>query len=119
MGDDAYRLWQHWQQMHYPRRGLPADEAARARLVTLDGTAGTILDRYFRRGARARTLDAAALATLDRCRCELELPELAADASRYFGRLRQLIDLMLAEERPGESGQPVLPSESMAANQSP
>lgn len=117
MGDDAYRLWHYWQQMHYPRRGLPADESARARLVTLDGTAGTVLDRYFRRGARARTLDAAALITLDRCQHELELIELSADASRYFGRLRQLIDLMLAEARPEKSSQSALPSEPMAAKQ--
>lgn len=119
MADDAYRLWQPWQQMHYPRHGLPADESARARLVTLDGTAGTVLDSYFRRAARAKRLDAAALVTLDRCRHQLELTELSADASRYFGRLRRLIDLVLAEARPDESSQPVLPVEPMAAKQRP
>lgn len=98
MRDEAYRLWQHWQQMHYPRRGLPADESACARLVTLDGTAGTVLDRYFRRSMRAKTLDATALATLRQCRRELDISGLSADASRYFGRLRQLIELVLLDE---------------------
>lgn len=111
MHGDAYRLWEHWQQMHYPRRGLPADEAARARLVTLDGTAGTILDRYFRRGARARTLGAAARASLSDCRHEFDPRQLSADASRYFGRLHQLIELVLADAGRGESEPPVGRSE--------
>lgn len=118
MHDDAYGLWQQWQQMHCPRHGLPADESVRAGLVTLDGTAATILDRYFRRGARAKTLDAAALATLGRCRLELDPAELSADASRYFGRLRRLIELVLAEVGPAESGQAVFRSEPLAAHDS-
>lgn len=115
MGDDPYRLWQQWQQMHYPRRGLPADESARTRLVALDGTAGTVLDRYFRRGTRAKTLDGAAFATLGGCQLELDAGELSADASRYFGRLRQLIELVLAVARPVESNQPDLAPEPLAA----
>ena len=105
MPDDTYRLWQHWQQMHYPRRGLPAGEALRTALITLDGTAGTVLDRYFHRGEDARSLDAAALASLERCWLELELGELSADASRYFGRLRRLIELVLSEVGAAESSQ--------------
>ena len=94
---DDYRLWQQWQQMHYPRRGLPADEATRARLVTLDGMTGTILDRYFCRGTHARKLDPAALATLGVCRDQLGREQLSSDASRYFGRLQLLLDLVLAK----------------------
>lgn len=109
MGDGAYRLWQQWQQMHYPRRGLPADEGARAHLVTLDGTAGTILDRYFCRGPGAKNLDAAALGALSHCRRELDPRELSADAARYFGRLRQLIEFVLADARPRVPSQPVPP----------
>jgi hypothetical protein len=103
---DAYRLWQHWQQMHYPRRGLPADEAARARLVTLDGTAGGLLEPYFCRGRQSKTLDRAALAALARCRRELAGEDLASDASRYFERLRLLIDLVTADV-PGVDAEPV------------
>lgn len=103
---DAYRLWQQWQQMHYPRRGLPADEAARARLVTLDGMTGVLLDRYFCRGTHARKLDPAALATLSACRHQLGTEELSADATRYFSRLQLLVDLVLAES--GASGDQVV-----------
>ena len=107
MGDGAYRLWQQWQQMHYPRRGLPADEVARTRLVTLDGAAGTILDRYFCRGPRAKTVDAGALDVLRHCRSALDRRELSADASRYFGRLQQLIEFVLADVALQEPTQPV------------
>jgi hypothetical protein len=98
--------------MHYPRRGLPAGEAVRAALISLDGTAGTVLDRYFRRGAGAKTLDAAALATLSRCWLELELGDLSADASRYFGRLRRLIELVLSEVGAADSSHLVGPRRS-------
>jgi hypothetical protein len=94
---DAYRLWHQWQQMHYPRRGLPTDDAARDRLLALDGTLGTVFDRYFRRGARYNSLDASARATLDGCRGDLDCAELSSDASRYFGRLKLLIELVVAE----------------------
>jgi hypothetical protein len=96
---DAYRLWQHWQQMHYPRRGLPAEEAARAELVSLDGTAGTVLDRYFGGRTPAREMDAEARKSLERCKHDLDFiaATLAGDASRYFGRLHQLLDTVLSE----------------------
>jgi hypothetical protein len=97
MTPDAYRLWMQWQQMHYPRRGLPEDEAERARLVTLDGIAGTTLEACFCREARSRTLDAATFAELVRCRKELDPTAFSSDASRYFGRLQQLIKLLLDE----------------------
>ena len=113
MGDGAYRLWQQWQQMHYPRRGLPADEATRAVLVTLDGTAGPILERYFCRGQAARTLNAEALGTLRHCRSELDLDELSTDAARYFGRLRQLIEFVLADAGRGVPGHLVSPPSPM------
>jgi hypothetical protein len=113
----AYRLWQHWQQMHYPRRGLPMDEAERVMLVTLDGAAGTALDRYFSRGTRARTLDVAARATLGQCLRDLDLAELSEDASRYFERLRQLIELVLTGVG-SQSGQPVFRSEPIEVSDS-
>lgn len=119
MPDDAYRLWQQWQQMHYPRRGLPADEAARAMLVTLDGTAGILLDAYFCRGFRAKLLDADALAPIGRCRDDLNLGTLSADASRYFGRLRLIIELVLAEAEPGGSAGLDLRSASMVGTRAP
>lgn len=103
---DAYRLWQQWQQMHYPQRGLPDDEGGRTRLVTIDGVAGTALDAYFCRGSRTKTLDAETLATLSRCRADLDPHTLAADASRYFGRLHELIEWVLADARPGETAAP-------------
>lgn len=101
---NAYRLWQHWQQMHYPARGLPAVNTLRSQLVTLDGTSGTILERYFRRRPRASKLDTDSLLAIQGCQRELDrLGEtLSADASRYFGRLQILIDLVVAQTADGE-----------------
>lgn len=118
---DAYRLWHQWQQMHYPRRGLPTDDAARDRLLALDGTLGTVLDQYFRRGALSKSPDAAARDTLDGCWGDLDCAELSSDASRYFGRLKLLIELVLAEAR-GESPEPAsqpATSEGRRASTSP
>jgi hypothetical protein len=97
---NAYRVWQTWQQMHYPGRGLPVEDAARLDLVRLDGTAGPILERHFRRRARGAELDDEAIETLDRCRDELRVmaAALSSDASRYFERLLLLIELVLARE---------------------
>lgn len=97
MGVDSYRLWHYWQQMHYPSRGLPDSDALRASLITLDGTAGTLLDRYFRRSGGLPSLGQSALSTLTTCRRELDDVELSADAARYFGRLKTLIELVLAD----------------------
>jgi hypothetical protein len=99
MRGDAYQLWQHWQQMHYPRRGLPPDEATRAELISLEGTSGTALDRYFHRRAGARAFDAEARASLDYCRRELGRLSsgLHADPERYFGRLQRLIEFVALE----------------------
>jgi hypothetical protein len=99
MRGDAYQLWQTWQQMHYPRRGLPPDEATRADLISLDGISGTALDRYFRRSAGARAFDAEARASLEHCRRELARLSsgLHSDAERYFGRLQRLIELVAIE----------------------
>jgi hypothetical protein len=93
---NAYRLWELWQQMHYPSRGIPPSESTAADLIRLDGTAGRILDRYFC-GGRERRLDAESRETLEACRQELDAVEelLSADAGRYFGRLRELIALVL------------------------
>lgn len=103
MRGDTYRLWQHWQQMHYPRRGLPPDEATRADLISLDGTSGTALDLYFRRNTGARAFDAQARASLDHCGRELDRlsGELHSDAERYFGRLQRLIELVAIEATGG------------------
>jgi hypothetical protein len=117
MRADAYQLWQHWQQMHYPRRGLPPDEATRADLISLDGTSGTALDRYFRRGAGGKAFDPEARGSLDHCHRELDrlCSGLHADAERYFGRLRRLIELILIEANGvaiggGQSSTPSRPS---------
>lgn len=103
MRGDAYRLWQQWQQMHYPRRGLPKDEATRADLIAVDGTSGTALDRYFRRSAGARAFDAESRASVEHCRYELARLSsgLHADAERYFGRLQQLIELVAIDAAGG------------------
>ncbi len=37
MPADGYRLWQAWQQMHYPVRGLPVTDSARSDFAGLDG----------------------------------------------------------------------------------
>jgi hypothetical protein len=92
-----------WQQMHYPRRGLPENEAARARLVTLDGIVGTALDACFCRGSGAEAPDGATFATLARCRDELDPTAFSSDASRYFGRLQQVIALVLDDLDAGPS----------------
>jgi hypothetical protein len=96
MRGDAYRLWQHWQQMHYPRHGFPEDEATRADLIALDGRSGTALGRYFRRSAGERASDAEARASLEQCRDDLDrlTGGLRGDAERYFERLQQLIELI-------------------------
>jgi hypothetical protein len=97
---DAYRLWERWQQMHYPVRPVPAGGPISTDLVALDGKAGVVLERYFRRGSRARALDAESRATLERCRFELGMVSggLSSDAQRYFGRLLDLIELALAAD---------------------
>ena len=96
---EGYRLWERWQQMHYPMRGLPADEAISADLVDLDGTAGVVLEKYFCRGSEAKTLDVESRAALQRCHDEIHSVsgELFSDADRYFGRLLDVIDLALAD----------------------
>jgi hypothetical protein len=43
---DAYRLWQLWQQMHYPTP-FPSVSEIGIDLVALDGKAGTSLEDYF------------------------------------------------------------------------
>ena len=100
MDTDTYRLWQNWQQMHYPRRGLPELESARSDLVALDGMVGPILERYFSRGPRAATLDAASRLALKHCQQDLDrfAKSLSSDASRYFGRAQVLIAFVLSRE---------------------
>lgn len=97
---DAYRLWQQWQAMHYPRRGMPEEITPPIDLVALDGVAGRVLERYFCRGPRAKTLDATAIRALEDCQAQLRQldPVLTSDARRYFGRLNQLLDRLLVEE---------------------
>jgi hypothetical protein len=98
---DAYRLWQQWQAMHYPRRGVPDGPARSIDLVALDGTAGAVLERYFCRGPHAKVLDAQSLAALESCHRELgQVNGLVLDARRYFSRLSQLIELVLADRPP-------------------
>ncbi len=97
---DAYRLWQTWQQMHYPRRGLPEFDSARSDLVAIDGVVGTILERHFCRRPRAATLDADSRLALQQCQRDLDrfAKSLSHDASRYFGRVQILIGFVLSRE---------------------
>lgn len=94
---DAYRLWQLWQQMHYPTPLPPAADIG-VDLVALDGKAGTSLDRYFE-GSRRRGLAEDCRASLEECLAELELvaATLPDDAVRYFLRLHGLLRLILEE----------------------
>jgi hypothetical protein len=108
-----------WQQMHYPRRGLPEDVAERARLVTLDGIAGTTLEACFCRGARSRSLDAATFAALVRCRNELDPTAFSSDAGRYFGRLSTLLKLVVDESGPDRPPARTARSSRSAAKTSP
>lgn len=97
---DAYHRWQTWQQMHYPRRGLPELDSARSDLVAIDGMVGPILERHFSRGPRAATLDAASRLALQQCQRDLDrfAKTLSSDASRYFGRVQVLIGFVLSRE---------------------
>lgn len=97
MNGGAYRLWQAWQQMHYP--DLPsADETDGVDLVALDGRAGACLEVFFERAKRVPS-DVELRDGMERCADELDRVEgvLAGDAARYFGRLRLLLGLVLAE----------------------
>ena len=98
---DTYRLWQNWQQMHDPRRGLPELESARSHLVAIDGMVGPILERHFTRGPRSATLDAPSRLALQKCQRDLErfAGSLSSDASRYFGRAQVLIAFVLSRGR--------------------
>lgn len=103
MSADAYRLWQQWQQMHYPQ--LPSPEAIDGvDLVALDGRAGACLEEYFIGGGRSARLDAALRTALMQCAAELGTVRglLRDDAALYFGRLQQLIGLVLSEPMLGE-----------------
>lgn len=92
---EAYRLWQLWQQMHYPMP-LPSASELGIDLVALDGKAGTSLERYFER-SRRRMLDDDCRASLEECLAELELAlaNLTGDPARYFQRLYRLLRLVL------------------------
>jgi hypothetical protein len=110
---EAYRLWQLWQQMHYPTP-LPSTSELGIDLVGLDGKAGTTLERYFER-PRRRVLDDDCRAVLEECMAELELAvaSLQGGPARYFRRLHRLIGLILdtAPERASSStgGSPAVP----------
>jgi len=92
----AYRLWQLWQQMHYPTR-LPPPANSGVDLVALDGRAGNGLDRYFARAEPGN--DAGWRPALEECLRELGqvLPVLTEDRARYFERLQELIRTVLED----------------------
>ena len=98
MDIDAYRLWQGWQQMTYPSRGLPERDIDRSVLIRIDGTLAPIFERTFGQRPKGHKLSAEARATLESCQAELDqiAPALARDARRYFGRVKLLIRLVLA-----------------------
>lgn len=98
MSADAYRLWQQWQQMHYPQLPLP-EEIEGVDLVALDGRAGACLEEYFIRGGRGARLNGELRKALEQCAAELDRIRgtLRGDAARYFGRLQQLIGLVLTD----------------------
>jgi hypothetical protein len=83
--------------MHYPQ--LPSDEIEGVDLVALDGRAGACLEEYFIRGGRGARLNGDLRKALEECAAELDgvRGTLRGDAARYFGRLQQLIDLVLSE----------------------
>ena len=99
MGSASYRLWQRWQQMKYPSRGLPERESDRSLLLQIDGTVGPIFERTFSRGPSRKTLSAQSRRNLEGCQRELReiLPRLSGDARGYFDRVEVLIRLVLAE----------------------
>ena len=96
---DTYRLWQLWQQMHYPTPVAWSAETG-VDLVALDGKAGASLERYFE-GPQDRVLDEDCRACLEECLGSLELvtKTTAGDTPRYFQRLHALIRLILDEAR--------------------
>lgn len=98
MDMDVYRLWQGWQQMTYPSRGLPERDSERSVLIRIDGTLAPIFQRAFGRRPRGHRLSAQARATLESCQEELDpiVPALSRDGRRYFGRVQLLIRLALA-----------------------
>lgn len=48
MDPQPYRLWLRWQQMHYPRRGLPASQSAVEELLAVDGISAGLLEPCLR-----------------------------------------------------------------------
>ncbi|MGH2601375.1 MAG: hypothetical protein ACRDJ9_18555 [Dehalococcoidia bacterium] len=99
MSADAYRLWQGWQQMHYPRLCPAPDEIEGVDLVAIDGRAGACLEGYFRRGGRGAAPNRDIQEALEQCASELGrvAGRLHGDAARYFGRLHELLRLVMAE----------------------
>ena len=99
MGTNSYRLWQVWQQMKYPSRGLPGSEGERGVLIRIDGTVGPIFERRLRRRPKPETLSVESRRSLERCQRQLGelLPTLSGEARRYFDRVEVLIRLVLAE----------------------
>ena len=94
---ETYRLWQLWQQMHYPTP-LPSASEVGIDLVALDGKAGTSLERYFEQRPR-RVLDDHCRESLEESLRELELAvaRLPSGSAPYFERLQGLIRLILEE----------------------
>jgi len=104
----GYRLWQTWQQMHYPVRGLPEDDNARSALIAIDGIAGPVLERQFSARLRGDGLSPEARRALERCHLDLDRlrTTLSSGASRYFSRLGQLIGIALSGEEIGSPSSP-------------
>jgi hypothetical protein len=93
----GYRLWQSWQQMHYPIRGLPESEAARFDLLAIDGIAGPVLEHRFCARLRGDDVSHDWRGVLEQCDLDLDRlsTELTSDASRYFARLHTLMGIAL------------------------
>ncbi len=102
MPADGYRLWQEWQQMHYPVRGLPVTDSARTDFAGLDGVVGAICERQFCRRPPSAVLETDSRAVLEECQRALNRmnDNLSDDAARYFDRVQLLVNFLRTSRPP-------------------
>lgn len=98
MPADGYRLWQAWQQMHYPVRGLPVTDSARSDLAALDGGLGQSSSANFvdaRRLPCSKRIHGPSSKSVSANRMNDNLSD---DAARYFDRVQLLVNFLLTSE---------------------